>query len=260
VSIGFTISRNRLRTYMSPSRRYLQPNTVCYLCCRPILPGEDWNRDHIPPSRFFGNAVKRTTKLQLQWLPTHIKCNSDYKRDEELFALNAGFMGSASGSEGADALLSDIRRGLLKGQGAGLFLSIGPQFRELGQPDGTIGFSYDGERTLRIVWKIVRGLYTLDMGHPLSDDTPHFCYPLIAPWKAQEEILKIEWLLDLRGESMGRYKSVLDYKWIGFVDPEQPALRVHGLALLFWDRVIAPVLIHDPTCRCRQCSRNGKAC
>ena len=47
--------------------------------------------------------------------------------------------------------LSDIRRGLLKGQGTGLFLSIGPQFRELGQPDGTIGFSYDGERTLRIV-------------------------------------------------------------------------------------------------------------
>lgn len=95
--------------------------------------------------------------------------------------------------------------------------------------------------------------YTLDMGRPLPDDTPHYCYPLIAPWKAQEEILKMEWLLDLRGESMGLYKSVLDYRWIGFVDPEQPALRVHGVALLLWDRVIAPVLIHDPMCRCTQC-------
>jgi hypothetical protein len=134
------------------SRAYelLQPNTVCYLCCQPITTEENWNRDHIPPARFFGNAVKKTTNLQLQWLPTHVKCNSDYRRGEELFALNAGFVASASGSDGADALVSDIRRGLLKGQGADLFLSIGPQFKDLGEPD-----------RLRIVWKIVHGLYAL---------------------------------------------------------------------------------------------------
>lgn len=242
---------------MARSRKYLPPNTVCYLCCLPITTEESWNRDHIPPARFFGSAVKKATDLQLEWLPTHVKCNSDYRRDEELFALNAGFMASATGSDGADALLSDVRRGLLKGQGTGLFLSIGPQFKDLGEPDRTVGFTYDGTRTLRIVWKIIRGLYALQMDRPLPNDTPHHCYPLIAPWKAGDEIAKIDWLLDLRGDSMGVYKSVMDYKWMGFIDPEQPALRVHGVAILLWDRVIAPVLIHDPTCGCRQCSNSN---
>lgn len=45
---------------MARSRKYLQPNTVCYLCSRPIEEGQDWNRDHIPPSRFFGSALKRS--------------------------------------------------------------------------------------------------------------------------------------------------------------------------------------------------------
>jgi len=198
--------------------------------------------------------LKKAVNPQLRWLPTHVECNSAYRRDEELFVLNAVFMASASNSEAADALLADIRRGILKGQQHGLFLSIGPQFKPASEPDGTVTFSYDAERTLRVIWKIVRGLYALQMGRPLHIDTPHHCYPLIGPWGATERLEEVGWIVDLRGDSLGQYKEVLDYKWIGFIDPDQPSLRVHGFALLLWDRVIAPVLIHDPTCGCRQCS------
>jgi len=241
---------------MRRSRRRLEPNTVCYLCSLPITAGQDWNRDHIPPSRFFGNAIKEALNPQLQWLPTHVECNSAYRRDEELFAMNAGFMAGGSNSESANAVLADIRRGLLKGQQHGLFLSIGPQFKPSGQPDGTVNFSYDGERTLRIVWKIVRGLYALHMNRPLDIDTPHHCYPLIGPFRSAEQIEQVEWLPDvlLLGQSFGEYKQVLDYRWLGLIEPGRPSLRAHGFALLFWERVIAPVLIHDPTCSCPQCA------
>ncbi len=246
---------------MTRSRRYLEPNTACYLCSLPIEKGQNWNRDHIPPSRFFGSALKKSLNPQLRWLPTHVECNSSYRRDEELFVLNAVFMAAASESEAADSLLADIRRGLLKGQQHGLFLSLDKQFKSSGEPDETVVFSYDGERTLRIIWKIVRGLYALEMGRPLHVDTAHHCYPLIGPHRSKEQIEKIEWLVDvvLVGQSFGQYKQVLDYRWLCFLDPDQPSLRVHGFALLLWDRVIAPVLIHDPTCGCRQCSGRSAA-
>lgn len=240
---------------MARSRRYLESHTLCYLCSQPIRQSQAWNRDHIPPSRFFGSALKRALNPQLEWLPTHEICNSDYRRDEELFVLNAVFMASASGSESAEALLADIRRGLLKGQQHGLFLSIGPQFTPAAEPNGPVRFSYDGQRTLRIIWKIVRGLYTLRMGRTLPVDTPHHCYPLVGPFRAFEQLQEIDWLEDvlLLGDSHGQYKQVFDYRWLGLVRPGQPSLRVHGFALLLWGRVIAPVLIHDPTCGCDQC-------
>ena len=245
---------------MAPSRRRLAPNTVCYLCSHPIAEGQNWNRDHIPPSRFFGSDLKTSLNPQLQWLPTHVECNSDYRQDEELFVLNAVFLASATDSVAADAVLADIRRGLNKGQQHGLFRSIGPQFRPSHQADGAVSFSYDGERTLRVIWKIVRGLYTLHMGRSLHTDVPHHCYPLIGPFRAVEQLNRIEWIEDvlLLGQSLGRHTQVFDYRWLCLLHPAQPALRVHGIALLLWDRVIAPVLIHDVTCGCLQCAALGE--
>jgi hypothetical protein len=226
------------------------------LCSLAIEEGQDWNRDHIPPSRFFGSTLKKSLNPQLRWLPTHVECNSSYRRDEELFVLNAVFMASASGSAAADAVLADIRRGLQKGQQNGLFRSLERQFGRAGEPDETVHFSYDGERTLRIVWKIVRGLYALEMGRPLHIDTAHHCYPLIGPHRSQEQIESIEWLPDaiLIGDSLGQYKQILDYRWLCRLDPDEPSLRVHCFGLLLWNRVIAPVPIHDPTCGCPQCA------
>lgn len=118
-------------------------------------------------------------------------------------------MASASGSIAADSLLDDIRRGILNGHATGLFLSIGPQFDPTPQADGSISFTYDGERTLRIVWKIVRGLYMLETNKHLPENTPHHCYPLVAPQRAQEQLSEIEWLLDLQGASLGKHPLVL---------------------------------------------------
>jgi hypothetical protein len=45
---------------------------------------------------------------------------------------------------------------------------------------------------------------------------------------------------------MGRHGAVLGYRWIGWRDPEYE-LRGHVMILLFWGRLVCPMLFHDPT-------------
>lgn len=58
------------------SRRKLAQGTFCYLCGKVIAEGEEWNRDHVPPQRLFAKSVRQQYSSQLDWLPTHVACNS----------------------------------------------------------------------------------------------------------------------------------------------------------------------------------------
>jgi hypothetical protein len=42
------------------SRRRLPPGTICYLCGGEIAAAEKWDRDHIPPQRFYGKSIRTT--------------------------------------------------------------------------------------------------------------------------------------------------------------------------------------------------------
>src|SRR5688572_30115975 len=94
------------------SRRHLPPNTVCYLCGREIASGEKWNRDHVPPQRFYGKSIRPQINRSLGLLHTHTTCNSDFKRDEEYYV--ACFAGHADTATGR-SVFEDIRRGVAKG-------------------------------------------------------------------------------------------------------------------------------------------------
>lgn len=50
------------------SRRYLSPATICYLCDAEVVEGQEWNRDHVPPQRFFGKAIRDAFNPNLSWL------------------------------------------------------------------------------------------------------------------------------------------------------------------------------------------------
>ena len=72
---------------MTSSRRRVSPGTICYLCGLEIAPDQGWNRDHVPPLRFFAKSVRKTHYPQLACLPTHTNCNSSYREDEEYFCV-----------------------------------------------------------------------------------------------------------------------------------------------------------------------------
>jgi hypothetical protein len=58
-------------------------------------------------------------------------------------------------------------------------------------------------------------------------------------------------------ESTGTYGPVFDYKWLG-VRGDDGAGRTHAMAMLLWDGIVAFVISHDPTCRCRRRISRGQ--
>jgi hypothetical protein len=231
------------------SRRRLEPGTMCYLCSCPIdAKAEKWNRDHVPPERFYARALKDQFR-NLHWLPTHVICNSDYRLDEAYFTT--AFAGHAKSSMGR-AVFEDFRRARAKGHDIGLLKTILSQFGKEALPDGRITFAYDHARVSRIVWKLVRGIHfmTCDRLLPversaviailLPDDfrTAHESY---AWWPAVRDT-----------DALGVHPEVLDYKWIGLFGE---GLRGHALAILLWRSVAFLVMFHDPSCGCSNCIR-----
>lgn len=148
------------------SRRRLPPGAFCYLCGNLLTDGEDWNRDHVPPQRLFAKTVRRQYSPQLDWLPTHIACNSAYASDEDYFVT--ALVGQ-HGTAWAKAVFEDVRRGVAKGQGIGLIKTILGQFGKVRTADGAMLFALDTNRANRAIWKLVRGLYTLETGRFLPE-------------------------------------------------------------------------------------------
>lgn len=224
---------------------------VCYLCGTAITEGQAWNRDHVPPQRIFGQAVRAEHNPQLEWLYTHTACNSAYRDDEEYFVVS--FAGQAQSETGA-AVIADLKRAYAKGHSRGLIRETINRFESVRTSEGLITFQYDSARTNRVVWKLTRGLYFKDVGVVLPDTAKHVV--VLTNRVTAERII-----MDTVGEvyphvrdteSMGTYGAVFDYKWLGVRD-DDGAGRMHAMAMLLWDGILAFVIFHDPTCRCVRC-------
>jgi hypothetical protein len=228
------------------SRRHLPPGTVCYLCGKPILEHEDWNRDHVPPERFFGQSVKQHNSVDLHWLPTHTTCNSAYRSDEEYFVMAlAGQQQTAV----AMSVWADIKRGVEKGHGKGLLRNIVGAFGKVIGIDGSVVFALDSKRAGRIAWKLVRGLYFMLTEHASPEDLPRSIE--FIPHAEGHKLKDHPWFWAVRDTpSLFHHAKVFDYKWLCVKDA---ACRMNLVALLLWDGLVILVVFHDPTCPCPKC-------
>lgn len=236
------------------SRRRLEPGAFCYLCGNVIAEGEEWNRDHVPPQRLFAKSVRQQYSPQLDWLPTHVACNSAYKDDEDYFVT--ALVGHHT-TAWAKAVTEDIRRGAAKGQGTGVIKTILSQFGKVTSPTGDRVFALDTNRANRAIWKIVRGLYTLETGRFLPDMS-YLNIEIIPRSEADETLPKHPWFEFVRRtEGLARHQAIFDYKWVGrCVDDGHVNIyesRGNFMALLFWDALIVLCMFHDPACRCHRC-------
>jgi hypothetical protein len=193
------------------SRMKLPRGQVCYLCGHAIADGEAWNRDHVPPQRFFGQAVRAEHNPQLEWLYTHTTCNSAYRDDEDYFVVS--FAGQAQSPTGR-AVMTDLKRAYAKGHSRGLIRETINRFGNVQTSEGLITFQYDSARTNRVVWKLIRGLYFKDVGVVLAEAAKHVV--VLTNRLGAERII-----MDTVGEvyphvrdteSMGTYGAVFDYK------------------------------------------------
>jgi hypothetical protein len=231
------------------SRRNIPTGTVCYLCGHIIQPDQAWNKDHVPPQRFYGKSIRQKFNPNLRGLHTHTVCNSAYKADEEYYT--AVFAGHADSPTGR-SVFADWQRGVAKGHDVGLLKTILSQFSKVVLADGSLVLNYDVDRAGRITWKLVRGLYFADTGRCLPDNLPKRLIMLSPHENERAADLYPWWTIVRDTEPLGWHGAVFDYKWVGVLID---GIRSHMVAMALWDRLLALVLFHDPTCPCEQCQR-----
>ena len=100
----------------------------------------------------------------------------------------------------------------------------------------------DGARIKRVVWKIVRGLWFLEHGKALPEDT-HFLHDIREPHNRATSEFEEFWNQVRAQPSRGDYQAVFAHKYLKF---EQDGETLHGWAMLLWDRVIVYCMHFDP--------------
>jgi hypothetical protein len=152
---------------------------LCYICAEAIDP-EDRDMDHVPPKGLF-NIKDRANLIKL---PTHRACNQSFAKDDEYFRLQ--ITARALHDPKAKQLWGDplpgtgpVMRGFHRPQSQGFKTSV---LKDLIPVDlRTEGGIYLGsvevmlqkaDRIIRVVNRIVRGLYTRRTGKVLPADWP----------------------------------------------------------------------------------------
>jgi len=214
----------------------IQPE-LCYLCGR-IL-DEPVSDDHVPPKQIFAGAVRSRHSPNLDTVPVHAACNRAFQHDEDYFA--ATLAPFAVESYAGRSVVEDQARRLAEGRWVGLMKKIRqeiePRPSGLVLPGDLIVKRYARPRVERVAWKIVRGLYFIQLGGVLPESTPFGVQVSLPPTDPPSQLLS---LLD-GYPSYGNYKAVFDFTFRRFDDP-----AMYLWAVLLWDRVILLLGHHDP--------------
>lgn len=206
----------------------------CYLCGLEI--SEDRTADHVPALTFYPPSLRTEFNFdKLLTVPAHQSCNKSHERDEEYFKWALARI--ASGSVSGDARIRDNIRRVARGESVGLARKTLQEFEErpsgLYLPSHLVLKRVDGQRILRVAWKIVRGLYFNDKLSILPEAT-FFTVELVEPCVAAERSTNPLWEEVKAQPSRGPYPWVFDYKYIGMAMDDR---MLHCWAMLFWDRI-----------------------
>ena len=229
-------------------------NEICYLCGAGI-DQKDRNADHVPPKQIFPTRIRKKYNLsKLRTLPTHKLCNSMYQSDEDYFHRTIGIVDNRS--QILEEVWYDIEQAAQKMESRNFHETIFNQIElEAQTPGGIIipgkvAIKCDGDRINRIVWKILRGLFFLELARFLPEATPHFIHYFHDPNLGLNPPPVVMILEIVRNsEERGEYKGVFSYKYV--VNPEQK--NIAAWLLLFWDRHMFMAGHHDPSCDCNSC-------
>ena len=134
-------------------------SALCYLCGDHVS-AESWDRDHIPPRRFYPRKLRSQSRVHLITAFTHPSCNRAYQLDEDyFFAALVPIAAAVGGTSSASYALEDLARSLARPQGIRLQQTLSPVPPNVGPQDVEGVFnSFDHRRLNRLVWKIARGL------------------------------------------------------------------------------------------------------
>ena len=218
---------------------------TCYLCGDSIIGRA--SSDHVPPRQFYSKEIRTLHNPNLLTLPTHAPCNRAYQLDEEYFIHTMVPM--VLESYAGKSVLRELLAQYQSNRNVKLSRSVLKEFDEkpsgLILPKGKIVKRIDPERTWRVVWKIIRGLFYFEYKRILPEKTPR-SFKVVPPGEKPPT----EFFFIPDDNIRGQYPGVFDYKFRQF--PEVKG--VHLWAMLLWDRLILLSVFHDPECNCSRCN------
>jgi hypothetical protein len=218
--------------------------TLCYLCGLEII--DDASVDHVPPKQFYAPELRAGLNLScLVTVPAHGMCNKAYESDEEYFTWSLASI--AGGSTAGDALVRYQSKQFRSGRSQGLGRKVLSEFAKnpsgLYLPPRVVIKRVQGERLVRVVWKMVRGLYFLEHQEVLPEDTPK-TMEFVEPGRARTLAgTNAVWEFVKSQEPKGSYGGVFEYKYVARdIDPG----RLHCWGMLLWDKIMVFVAHHHP--------------
>ena len=123
--------------------------------------------DHVPPKQFYPKGIRENEDLNLRLLPSHKKCNEDYKNDEEYFYHCMYAAVERCNQKMAKLIYDDLQRRADKPQTKAMARRLLKDFKKVTDggihlPDGIVQFAIDEYRIQRVTLKIAQGLVYLE--------------------------------------------------------------------------------------------------
>ena len=217
---------------------------ICYLCGITIDRNaiEDQlklSRDHVPPKQFFPKQIRIDENLNLESVPSHKKCNNDYKDDEDYFYHSLYPLIANTNPEMAQAVFQDIARRARKLQTRAtlrdIFSSASRSSKGcIALPGNKVEINIDLARIQRIAGKIARGVLFL----ATQTYFPERNIVDMTICENESEVPEIYQLCWQATSIESTHPKVYSYKYF-------PHNGYHFISLLFWEAFMFCVAIQD---------------
>ena len=218
---------------------------ICSLCGTVIdstdkTSPDAMSMDHVPPRQFYPKAIRVDGNLNLWVTPTHRRCNSDYKNDEEYFYHTLYALVANENRKMGQTIREDIGRRARKPQSRRLIRRLLKTARtetEYGihLPPGVVQLNVDNYRIERIAIKIAQGVFFRDHAQYLPRDK---CRDIRFCERVEDipEMYSNSWAL---AEPSTVCREVFSYR-ISFLD------GMYFFSLLFWEAFMCCMVFDSP--------------
>jgi len=221
-----------------------KPDPICYLCGNPVehQTTDDQMKlsmDHVPPKQFFPKEVRIDEKLNLQKVPSHEKCNNEYKDDEDYFYHSLYPLVANTNPNMAQVIFKDFARRSRSPQTPAMLRSIFSNASRTTTggiilPANKVEINVDLARIERIAGKIARGVLFLSK-QTFFPESNIVDMRLCEQESQVPEMYQLSWKAASIESS---YPKVFSYKYFAFN-------RHHIISLLFWEAFMFCVTLKD---------------
>ena len=218
---------------------------ICYLCGGTIDPNSvqdqlKFSRDHIPPKQFFPKQIRNYENLNLEWVPSHKKCNNDYQDDEDYFYHSLYPLIANSNPGMAKMVFQDFVRRSRKPQTPTKLRNIFSSASRTSSggillPSNKVEINIDLFKIQRIAGKIARGVVFLKTG-TYCPETNIVDMRICEAESEVPEMYQLSW----KATSIeSTYPKVFSFKYFPFLQ------EYYILSLLFWEAFMFCVTIQQ---------------